>query len=457
MKRLPRVLILAVTTVAALCAAGPAAAEQRTETFRYPVSVAGYQVKQDMTLAEHPDVDGHITAMSVDVVDEDGTPVSIKRLMLHHIVFSKLGDRNPQCPEFRGFDYDQKLPGLARPFYGAGEERNVLAFPPGYGLEMKRSDRWLNTWMLMNHRKTRDRAFIEWKVTYDTDPSIKTVNPYWLDVVNCNADPIYNVPGGGKPGATHKRTYEFTMPESGHIIGAGGHVHGGGKNLQLSQPDCGDRRLMQMDPAWGTKRHEFYNVRPILHEPGPIAMSGFLTSQGFPVARGQRLKLTSNYDNELPHTRVMGISMVYVAPSSEPVNGCGPLPSDVQRFQTTQPHRTSPPRFTVPIVGLDSNGRAVDIERPPGRTVRMPKGGKVAVRDYYFGRPNVVVKRGAKIDWLFDSQQDVHNVTLASGPRGFGSPNRSKGRFSYRFRKSGKYKIFCALHPVAMTEVVTVK
>jgi plastocyanin len=48
-------------------------------------------------------------------------------------------------------------------------------------------------------------------------------------------------------------------------------------------------------------------------------------------------------------------------------------------------------------------------------------------------------------------------VTVANGPRGFGSPNRRKGRFSYRFKKRGKYQIFCALHPVAMTETVTVK
>lgn len=457
MKRIYRALVLTATAVAALSAAGPAAAEEKTETFRFPVTVQGYQVKQEMTLAEHPKVDGFITGMSTDVVDEDGKSVPIDRIMLHHIVFSKFGDANPQCDEFRAFDYDQKLPGLARPFYGAGEERNVLDLPPGYGLPTAASDRWINTWMLMNHKRKKDSVFIEWKVTYDTDPNIKPVNPYWLDVVNCNADPIYNVPGGGKPGSTHSRSYDFEMPESGHIVAAGGHVHGGGKNLEISQPGCGDRRLMRMDPAWGTADHPFYNVRPVLHEPGPIAVSAYFTSQGFPIAKGETLRLTSNYDNELPHTRVMGISLVYVAPSSEPVNPCAQLPSDVQRVQTTQPFRTKPPRFTVPIVGIGPNGNARDIKRPPGRTVRLKSGAKIGVRDYYFTRPNVKVKRGAKLNWRFRSKADVHNVTLASGPRGFGSPNRKSGRFSYRFRKKGKYRIFCALHPVAMTETVTVK
>src|SRR4051812_6337031 len=174
-------------TVAVLCAAGPASAAEQTQTFRYPVEVKGYQVRQEMTPAQHPNVDGFVTAMSVDIVDANGTPVPIQRLMLHHIVFSKIGEPNPQCPRFTGFDATQKLPGLAQPFYGAGEERNVLRLPPGYGMPMKADDIWLNTWMLMNHRKTTDKAFIQWKVTYDTDPSLKVVHPYWLDVVNCNA------------------------------------------------------------------------------------------------------------------------------------------------------------------------------------------------------------------------------------------------------------------------------
>jgi hypothetical protein len=447
-----------VAAVALLVAAGPAAAAETTQTFRYPVEVRGYQVKQEMTPAEHPRVNGFITAMSVDVVDADGTPVPINRLMLHHIVFSKIGEQNPQCPQFTGFDADQRFPGLARPFYGAGEERNVLRLPAGYGLPLRADEIWLNTWMLMNHRRTTDHAFIEWKVTTDTDPSIKPVHPYWLDVVNCNADPIYSVPGGRRPGSTFSRSYEYTMPESGRIVAAGGHVHGGAKNLRISQPGCGNRTIMQMDPAWGMPDHPFYHVRPILHEPGPIAVSGYLSSTGFPVARGEKLKLTANYDDELPHTRVMGISMIYVAPSDGPVDNCGPLPGDAQKIVTPLPHRTSPPRFKVPIVGIGPDGVARDISHPSGRTVRLRSGGRIGVGSFFFTRPNVLVRRGARLNWLFRPRDgQIHNVTLASGPRGFASPNRSRGRFSYRFRARGKYRIFCALHPVAMTEVVTVK
>jgi plastocyanin len=451
--------VLLLLAAVLLWAAAPAMAGTKTETFKFPVEVKGYQVKQDMTFGvEHPKVDGYITGMSANVVDADGTPVPIQRLMLHHIVFAKLGVQNAACPHFTGFDAGQQLPGLAEPIYGAGEERNVLALPPGYGLKLGAQDPWLMTWMLMNHRKTKDHAFIEWKVTYSTDP-LKEVHPYWLDVVNCHADPIFSVPGGGKPGSTYTKTFDLTMPESGHIVAAGGHVHGGAKNLVISQPDCQNRQIIESDPAWGMPQHPFYNVKPVLHEPGPIQMSGTLTSQGFPVAQGQRLRLTANYDNQYPHTRVMGISMVYVAPSEAPVDGCGPLPSDVQTFQTTAPHRTTAPVYKVPLTGLDTSGQAITIQHPPGATVALRSGSSIDVRNFFFSRPNVAVKRGAKLNWLFKSDQGtLHNVTLANGPAGFASPNQStKARFSYRFKKPGRYQIFCALHPVSMTETVTVR
>ena len=454
------VVLFIAAAAAALALAAPAAADTRTETFRFPVTIGGYQVKQDMTFdVAHPQVNGAITHMSVNVVDDNGAAVPIQRIMLHHIVFSVVGRHDSSCSQFTGFDHAQRFPGLVERFYAAGEERNQLTLPPGYGYRIGASDHWLMTWMLMNHRRQTDHANIEWKVTYDTNPALTPVHPYWLDEANCNSDPVFDVPGGGKPGSTFSRTYDMTMPESGRIVAAGGHVHGGAKNLVVSQPDCGNRKLFESDPAWGMPDNAFYHVRPVLHEPGPIAMSGMLSSQGYPVSQGQRIRLTANYDDSLPHMRVMGIEMIYVAPSAGPVDGCGPTPADARSFQTPLPHRTVAPRFTVPLTGIDSSGRAVTISAPPGRRVALASGSSIDVRNFFFSRPNVVVKRGAMLNWLFQSSGGVlHNVTLADGPRGFSSPNQSSGvSYSYRFRRRGTYRLFCALHPVSMTETVVVR
>jgi plastocyanin len=452
---LTRVLPLAVLLFALLVS--PALAEVKTETFRYPVQVDGYQVKQEFTYGvDHPKVDGFITNMSVDVVDADGTPVPINRLMLHHIVFSTIGRPSPTCNQFTAFDSKTKVPGLAEQFYAAGEERNKLALPPGYGYRLRANDQWVMTWMLMNHKQAPDHAFIQWTVTYDTSPDLTAVQPYWLDVRNCQADPIYSVPGGGGPGSVYRQTYQMRMPQSGRIVAGGGHVHGGGLDLTISEPDCSNRTIARLVPAWGEPDHPFYHVYPVLHEPGPIAMSAFASATGVPVVKGQRILLTSEYDDSRLHDRVMGISMIYVAPDPTVKNGCAPLPGDLMSFQTPLPHRTVAPVFKVPITGIGSTGLARTISHPPGATRDLRSGATIGVGDYAFSAPNVVVPKGSRLRWRF-LPSTLHNVTVANGPRGFASVNLSEGRsFQYRFSQPGTYQLFCALHPVKMTEVVKV-
>jgi plastocyanin len=246
------------------------------------------------------------------------------------------------------------------------------------------------------------------------------------------------------------------MPESGRIVGIGGHVHGGAKQLVVSQPDCWDRTLARLRPAWGLPDHPYYRVRPVLHEPGPIAMSGVNSARGFPVARGQRLRLTSEYDAELPHARVMGLGIAYLAPGPVPA-GCPALPRDVRVFQTTAPHRTSAPRVRVPLTGIGPNGRARVVRRAAGPVVDVPSDTTVLVRDFQFFPANLRVRRGARLVWAFPAGT-LHNVTVANGPRAFASKNLSDGRsYRHRFRKVGTYRLFCVLHPTTMTGTVTVR
>ncbi|HEX8075976.1 MAG TPA: plastocyanin/azurin family copper-binding protein [Thermoleophilaceae bacterium] len=456
--------ILAATAafVLAMCAGAPAQAATETRSFDYPVTLGPYQVKQDFSFVASPGVDAFITRMSVDVVDADGRPVPIRRVMLHHIVFASLGRPSRTCGStpYTAFDSKTTVPNLGESFYGAGEEHNVLNLPPGYGYRITKEESWAMVWMLMNHRGVDDDVRIRWTVTWDDSPDITELHPYWLDVRNCRADPVYDVPGGGKRGSSHSETFEYTMPESGRIVSAGAHVHGGARDLTVSQPDCGDRAVFRSQPAWGMPDHPFYHVRPILHEPGPISMSGLYSQKGYPVERGQRIRLTSRYDNFLPHTRVMGIVGMYLAPQEVPP-GCSQPPDDIATIQPAQaagiPFRTDTPAFRVPITGIGRDGRARAIKRPPGRTVRVKSGATVNVRNFSFAKPNLSLAKGSTLDWRF-GPDTLHNVTLANGPRGFSSDNLSDGRrFSYRFDKPGTYRLFCGLHPVQMTQTVKVR
>jgi plastocyanin len=444
----------------------PSAASAAVKTYTErvgPVQVGGYEVKQSVLPAPHEEIDGYVTNMEVDVVDADGTPVPIQRLMLHHIVFANLDRNDATCDSFLGFDERPNELYSSERFYAAGEERAKMALPPGYGYKLNSDDFWGLLYMFMNHRAQTDSAYIQYKyrvVSGADAQGYHEVDPYWMDVENCRADPIYNVPGTKKKGSTQTHTMDLTLPKSGYIVGGGGHVHGGARGLTLTQPECGDRQLGESLPTWGNPDHPFYNVKPILHEPGPIAMSGFQSQAGIPVAAGERVRLNSMYDNSLPHTRVMGIMVLYIDHDKDVTQHCAPMPEDVRNLLTpgSIPGRTGEPiPYRIPLTGVDENGQAVTIRKPPGKLRKLKKGKQIDVGDRFFEKPNVRVKRGSTVDWSF-SGEELHNVTLANGPVGFGSPNLDGDRrFSQRFTRNGTYRLFCALHPVQMQERVVVE
>jgi hypothetical protein len=183
-------------------------------------------------------------------------------------------------------------------------------------------------------------------------------------------------------------------------------------------------------------------------------MSGFNSASGIPVAAGERVVLESRYDARLPHTRVMGILILFMAPDASVTEKCAPRPSDMAELPAPSGRRAPPP-FTVPIVGR-RGGKAVNIDAPPGRRLRVGRRGTIDVGDLFFRRANVTVPRGGTLTWRFEGDS-VHNVTLANGPRGFSSPNLSNGRiYRKKLTVPGMYQLFCGIHPVDMTATVKV-
>jgi plastocyanin len=276
----------------------------------------------------------------------------------------------------------------------------------------------------------------------------------WFDVRNCSFDPIFDVPGGGKRGSTYSTSAEWTVPSSGRIVAALGHLHGGGKNVAVSQPDCNGREMFHSRPTWGRARDPEYTLRPRVHEPGPIDMELVTTRQGFPVAAGERLKLRADYDNEFPHTRVMGIMGLYIADDPSVTTRCAPLPDDVEVTRKSRPGRSRVPLMHVPI-NARRGMSAVPIKRPVGAAT-WAVGAPLDVDNFSVEPANAVIPQGATLRWRFWGDT-LHTVTVADGPRGFSSPNLSEGReFSYRFSRPGTYKLYCSLHPVDMSSIVKV-
>ena len=227
----------------------------------------------------------------------------ITNVMLHHVVFAKIGAPDATCTQFT--DYDEPVAAPVERFYAEGEERTTLDLPAGYGYPNRGSDRWGLVYMLMNHKPaTRTGLRPVHGPLRRRGETLTPVRPYWLDVKNCHADPIFDVPGTGPMFSTVSRSVDFTMPESGRIVAGGGHLHGGGLRLELTDQTCGTK-LFTSEPTWGLPV-----VKPVIHEPGPKHMTTVSTAAGIPVAAGDRLRLTAIYENSRPHTRVMGIMIV---------------------------------------------------------------------------------------------------------------------------------------------------
>jgi plastocyanin len=463
-----RIFTLAAALMAVLACADSASAAREVSVRYGPIELGPYQVARGDQVFDVPEpkVDGFITKMNATLVYGDGREVPIANTMLHHVVMLDLGSyvgekQDPACPGgFRMFDSESYLPLKGYRFYGIGEERHELSLPDGYGYPTKTTDRWAMTYMLMNHRKVSEKVYVELRMTVEEQRRLQPVIPVWMDVGGCNLDPVFDVPGGGGKGSTFSRDTTWTAPSAGRLVFGTGHLHGGGKGLRLSQPGCGDRTVFDSKPLWGMPDHPYYRVRPLLHEPGPISMSSFQSAQGIPVAAGERLKLTALYDAERPHVRAMGIMVLAFAPDAGAgtTAPCGAPPGDLRSYWTQDRGRATQPRITVPITALKPGApRATVVTRSAGPSVRLRGGGTIDVERNAFGPANVSLPAGSSLRWRF-FDDELHNVTLANGPRGFSSDNLDGGRsYAYKFSTPGTYRVFCTLHPVGMNETITVR
>ena len=311
--------------------------------------------------------------------------------------------------------------------------------------------------MLMSHRLESTRVWVEYTVTMETSKKLTPVRPLWLRASGCDPRSSYTIDGGGPPGSTDARSADWPMPISGRIVAAGAHLHGSAKDLILSQPRCGDRTLIDHRPRYGAPEDPVYQVRPRLHEPGPIATGYYLSSRGIPVTRGEPLRVTGRYDAQIAHPAVMAITHIYVAPDEGVPAGCDPLPADGSIHWSRRLGRESVPPEQIALTGLDARGRPTQIARAAGQEALAQDAATVDLRNSLFTPPSLSIALGGTVTWR-SLDVDRHVVFLANGPRAVDGPLMRQGAvFAQRFTVPGTYNLFCYLHPVTMHQTVTVR
>lgn len=118
-------------------------------------------------------------------------------------------------------------------------------------------------------------------------------------------------------------------------------------------------------------------------------------------------------------------------------------------------------RTSVALLGAAAVAAAPGLVLAAGSTAKG-KTRKVTVNDNYYGPHKLTVHVGDTIDWVWaPDESDVHDVKLASGPKGarkFQSDALAAGdHFKRRLTRAGTYKIICTFHEEEMSMTITVK
>ena len=418
--RIARLLIAAAAVALAVPGDRPAR-EERTLTFTTgPISVEAYGVAQQPMLADSPAVDGYVVGMDAEVVDAAGKVQGRDKVMLHHIVFAKIGVPDYTCG------------GAAERFFAEGEERLALSLPRGYGYPNKATDRWGLLYMLMNHKPQRLNGYIRYRVRYVTGDALKPVKPVWLDVRNCSGpDPVFDVPGGGKRFSTFTKTADFTMPESGRLVSGGGHLHGGGIRVELRNATCGTRPV-RLAADLGRAEAQADPARAGPDEDVVVPLNGGNPGRQGPEApsRGglrQRQVAHPRDGDHAPLPRTRRRRGLRRHPDARR------RPRSAERAATVL-HAAAPRTRRAGSRPRARRGSATSATAPSGSCSSA-------------GRPSPGSSRAPSST----------TSPSSAGPRASRHRGRLTGTFTHRFTKAGTYRLFCSLHPAKMVQQITVR
>jgi len=277
----------------------------------YEASYDPNEEHNEYGLIPTPPEAGYITSAHATLVDEQGDSVSRHEAHLHHVVFINPNKPSLMCPNI-GADL----------FFASGKERTKLQLPDGYGYYWDNKGppqypAYTPTWAIVHHLMTMHEGhetdvFVKLDLGFEAVPegSLIDVKPTWFDVAgegdDCSLDPVFNVQKGSGTDGVFQKSRTLTMPEGGHFIAFGGHLHDGGLKLRLDNDTTGEK-VWTAHPTYGPAEGG-WDLRKI---------SSYSGAPGFPVTAQDQMRLTASYDSTHRWHKVMGIMVGVMAPGVE--------------------------------------------------------------------------------------------------------------------------------------------
>lgn len=236
--------------------------------------------------------DGWLVSYRPRLVDDAGKPVPGR--LLHHVAFWNTGRSDFLCPN------------KEEHIFGAGGEMNEWPPLPGFGYRVAFGERIRIEAMFHNPTETSyPKVYLEVRVQYqkaDTGTPLQNVYPTWFDVMECK-DSGYDLKAGpSQAGGV------FTLPQTGRLLGVGGHMHDYGKSLLLA--------AVSSDEAIAVLEADTDEQGRLLS----IPIVTFTQRGGLPMKKGGKLRVTAYYDNrtgKLIPDGAMGIVVGYFLPEDD--------------------------------------------------------------------------------------------------------------------------------------------
>jgi hypothetical protein len=301
MLRSPVILLLALWTSATPLAAAPDSIDVHVtvDSARYEITVTAGPFRPAPMAYEHHDgahpdlgrddpvalfgwpVDGWLRGLRLELVDEHGGP--LPRELLHHLKFVNFSRRQLVYP-------------LTERLIALGRETGNVSLPITVGMPL-RSGAELGIYVMWAvpedwKRPIFVRAVMRW--------TPRNLLPRPVSALPLNVDVAFGVGGNtfAVPPGRHERSCEFTLPVSGHLLGASGHLHDHGVGLRLEDVATG-RTLVNLRTERDSSGHVTSVRRKLLA----------LWNRGLRLEAGRPYRVVAVYDNRSADTlpAVMGV------------------------------------------------------------------------------------------------------------------------------------------------------
>ena len=259
-----------------------------------PANTSHMKMPQPADLVWTIPISGWLLAYHPRLVDGAGN--SVPGTVLHHVAFWNENRSDFLCPN------------KEEHIFGAGGELTDWAQIPGFGYRVEKRDRIRIETMIHNPTATSyEKVFLEVSIPYaddaappsEKDAADKNAYPTWIDVGGCG-NSSYDLPAGPS-----KKVGSVAVKYSGVLLGVGGHMHDYGQQLTLESSAA--KEPIAVLPAKLDGQGHLLGI--------PVVT--FFQSGGYHLAAGDKLTVTSSYNNvtgKLLRDGAMGIVVGYFAP-----------------------------------------------------------------------------------------------------------------------------------------------